>query len=81
MTLALCWLHAWPLQTFCQGGQQQKKGFAAPVRVTLQQCGNIAFGECQNVARDPKQSPCGASFKGVNQCSRTAFENFYNGRW
>ena len=29
------------------------------------QCRNAALGECQRVAKDSNQSPCGSSFKGV----------------
>lgn len=47
-------------------------------RVTLQQCGNAAYGVCQSTANDPKQSPCGNMFNGAAKCSKAEFQKFYN---
>lgn len=65
-------------QLFCKGGQRT---FAAKFqsKVSLKQCGNIAFGECQNLAKNRARSPCGRSFNGVDECTRNQFQSFYNG--
>lgn len=68
----------WFVQLFCQGGQRTAKALAASL-ITLQQCGNAAFGECQRLAKDSRQSPCGFAFNGYQQCKKADFEGFYNG--
>jgi len=47
--------------------------------LVAEQCGNAAYGICQNRATDAKVSPCGGSFNGVNQCNKDEFQRFYNG--
>lgn len=49
--------------------------------LVAEQCGNAAYGICQNRATDAKVSPCGGSFNGVNQCNKDEFQRFYNGGW
>lgn len=66
-----------PSQTFCNGGQQAAFARAA-ADLSLQQCGNVAFGECQKYGKDSSTSPCGSSFYGVAQCNEDAFKKFYN---
>jgi hypothetical protein len=65
-------------QLFCQGGQRAAKALALTL-ISLQQCGNAAFGECQRLAKDSLQSPCGFAFNGYEQCQKADFEGFYNG--
>jgi len=48
-------------------------------RVSLQQCGNAAYGVCQAFTLDANKSPCGKAFNGIAKCSKTEFAKFYNG--
>jgi hypothetical protein len=68
----VCW------QLFCKGGQRKAQALAFS-RVDLKQCGNAAFGECQRLAKNKFQSPCGFAFNGFDQCKRDDFQSFYNG--
>lgn len=77
MSLLLCCPCCISLQLFCRGGQAQAR--FAPFRVTLEQCGNAAFGERQRVAKERWLSPCGWAFNGSNQCDAKAFQTFYGG--
>ncbi|KAF6247043.1 hypothetical protein COO60DRAFT_1192727 [Scenedesmus sp. NREL 46B-D3] len=55
------------------GGSQRKK-------VSLQQCQNIAFGTCQNRAREAAllQGGCMFAFNGFQQCNRQQWAGFFN---
>jgi hypothetical protein len=64
---------------FCNANKIQPRSYIPPPRVTLQQCGNVAYGVCQSWAQDNKKSPCGREFNGVASCSKGDFQGFYNG--
>ena len=66
-----------PTQNYCQALVQPRR--MAPPRVTLQQCGNAAYGVCQSTANTASMSPCGNAFNGISKCSKSEFEKFYNG--
>lgn len=71
-------------EQFCNGGTQPIAARSARSggigRVTLQQCANIAYGACQQVALDPSKSPCGRSLTfGFRQCNAQRFTDFYRG--
>lgn len=63
---------------FCGGG----RSFGSPQRkrVSLQQCQNIAFGTCQNRAREAARlaGGCLFAFNGFNQCNRQQWADFFN---
>jgi hypothetical protein len=63
--------------TFCK---QMQRSFGAPQRskVSLAQCGNAAYGVCQNMASDRNKSPCGWAFdRGMYNCDKERFWAFY----
>jgi hypothetical protein len=70
-------------EQFCNGGQTPVGARASRSsigRVTLQQCANIAYGACQEVALNRNSSPCGRSLNGgFRQCSARQFQDFYRG--
>jgi hypothetical protein len=42
------------------------------------QCGNAAYGVCQNMASDRNKSPCGWAFdRGMYNCDKERFWAFY----
>lgn len=70
-------------EKFCNGGQPVAKAALKSGgigRVTLDQCANIAYGACQQVALAPVTSSCPRSLAlGFRQCSARDFNQFYRG--
>lgn len=70
---------------YCQGGRPMPAGASARMGaigpVQLNQCSNIAAGECQRVANNPGWSqPCRWELQnGYSQCSASQFKSFYEG--
>jgi hypothetical protein len=59
-----------PTQTYC-GGSRTIGGPKPPVKVSLKQCQNIAYGTCQTKAKDTAmKGACMTAFNGFNQCNR-----------
>jgi hypothetical protein len=70
-------------EQFCNGGTQPvatRASRSSIGRVPLQQCANIAYGACQEVALNPRTSPCGSRLtNGFRQCNAARFQDFYRG--
>lgn len=67
------------LQQYCQAPTgTPKSARSGTVFVTLQQCGNAAYGVCQSGATS-SSSPCSYAFNGAGKCSKDQFWGFYNG--
>jgi hypothetical protein len=62
-------------QVYCQS-LMMPRSYVPPPYVTLQQCGNAAYGVCQSTARG-SGSPCSYMFNGSGKCTKEQFWEFY----
>jgi hypothetical protein len=63
-------------KSYCDVGIMPRS-YMPPPYVTLEQCGNAAYGVCQNTARDKNYSPCAYMFNGAGKCTKESFWEFY----
>jgi hypothetical protein len=66
---------------YCNGGQTPARAARSSAgAVSLDQCKTAAVTKCQEDARNPDLSPCGAAIRtGSNQCNSNQFMSFYTG--